>query len=249
VPVVLELASDLLDRCCPIFRDDTCVFVSQSGETADTLRALEYAKVCRVYKRSGCCTGVFGAWLLWTYVAVSAACVSQSGETADTLRDWSMQRYVSLVPAPPGSWVRLTEACVASQQNSAGPLVKVWWGLKFFDCYVAVSLLRVSAKATRQQTRCAHLSMQRWGISCNTHRQTRFACRRPVFTGLCVVMWHSLLCIYTVIKSTSIFLQMSAGLKTLELCLTGAFCMPGVLLLCRRVARCVLASPTRIVLQ
>lgn len=45
VPVVLELASDLLDRRCPIFRDDTCVFVSQSGETADTLQALEYAKV------------------------------------------------------------------------------------------------------------------------------------------------------------------------------------------------------------
>ena len=47
VPVALELASDLLDRKCPIFRDDTCVFVSQSGETADTLRALEYAKVCK----------------------------------------------------------------------------------------------------------------------------------------------------------------------------------------------------------
>jgi glucosamine--fructose-6-phosphate aminotransferase (isomerizing) len=44
IPVVLELASDLLDRRCPIFRDDTCVFVSQSGETADTLRAMEYAK-------------------------------------------------------------------------------------------------------------------------------------------------------------------------------------------------------------
>jgi glucosamine--fructose-6-phosphate aminotransferase (isomerizing) len=44
LPVVLELASDLLDRRCPIFRDDTCVFVSQSGETADTLRALEYAR-------------------------------------------------------------------------------------------------------------------------------------------------------------------------------------------------------------
>lgn len=29
IPVVLELASDLLDRRCPIFRDDTCVFVSQ----------------------------------------------------------------------------------------------------------------------------------------------------------------------------------------------------------------------------
>ncbi|KAK9805778.1 hypothetical protein WJX73_008652 [Symbiochloris irregularis] len=45
VPVALELASDLMDRHCPIFRDDTCVFVSQSGETADTLMALEYAKV------------------------------------------------------------------------------------------------------------------------------------------------------------------------------------------------------------
>ena len=44
IPVVLEIASDLLDRRCPIFRDDTCVFVSQSGETADTMRALEYAK-------------------------------------------------------------------------------------------------------------------------------------------------------------------------------------------------------------
>lgn len=44
VGVVLELASDLLDRRCPIFRDDTCVFVSQSGETADTLQALSYAK-------------------------------------------------------------------------------------------------------------------------------------------------------------------------------------------------------------
>uniref|UniRef100_A0A383VJC3 glutamine--fructose-6-phosphate transaminase (isomerizing) n=1 Tax=Tetradesmus obliquus TaxID=3088 RepID=A0A383VJC3_TETOB len=53
VPVVLELASDLLDRCCPIFRDDTCVFVSQSGETADTLRALEYAKA-----RGALCVGI-----------------------------------------------------------------------------------------------------------------------------------------------------------------------------------------------
>ena len=39
IPVALELASDLCDRRCPIFRDDTCVFVSQSGETADTLQA------------------------------------------------------------------------------------------------------------------------------------------------------------------------------------------------------------------
>jgi glucosamine--fructose-6-phosphate aminotransferase (isomerizing) len=48
MPVVLELAGDFMDRAAPIFRDDTCVFVSQSGETADTLRALEYAKVRRV---------------------------------------------------------------------------------------------------------------------------------------------------------------------------------------------------------
>lgn len=45
VPVVLEVSSDFVDRKCPIFRDDTCVFVSQSGETADTLHALNYSKV------------------------------------------------------------------------------------------------------------------------------------------------------------------------------------------------------------
>ena len=39
MPVALELASDLLDREAPIFRDDLCIFVSQSGETADTLQA------------------------------------------------------------------------------------------------------------------------------------------------------------------------------------------------------------------
>ena len=40
LPVVVELASDFLDRQTPIFRDDVCMFVSQSGETADTLMAL-----------------------------------------------------------------------------------------------------------------------------------------------------------------------------------------------------------------
>lgn len=39
----MEVASDLLDRQGPIYREDTAVFVSQSGETADTLHALEYA--------------------------------------------------------------------------------------------------------------------------------------------------------------------------------------------------------------
>ncbi|XP_057977515.1 glutamine--fructose-6-phosphate aminotransferase [isomerizing] 1 [Malania oleifera] len=43
IPVTMEIASDLLDRQGPIYREDTAVFVSQSGETADTLHALEYA--------------------------------------------------------------------------------------------------------------------------------------------------------------------------------------------------------------
>ncbi|CCH62449.1 hypothetical protein TBLA_0H01620 [Henningerozyma blattae CBS 6284] len=43
IPVNVDLASDFLDRKCPIFRDDVCVFVSQSGETADTMFALNYA--------------------------------------------------------------------------------------------------------------------------------------------------------------------------------------------------------------
>merc|ERR1711936_717431 len=29
---------------CPVFRDDVCFFISQSGETADTLMALRYCK-------------------------------------------------------------------------------------------------------------------------------------------------------------------------------------------------------------
>jgi glucosamine--fructose-6-phosphate aminotransferase (isomerizing) len=42
IPISVELASDFLDRQAPVFRDDTCVFVSQSGETADSLLALRY---------------------------------------------------------------------------------------------------------------------------------------------------------------------------------------------------------------
>jgi len=53
VPVVLDIASDFLDREPAMFRDDVCCFVSQSGETADTLRALEY---CRA--RGAYCVGV-----------------------------------------------------------------------------------------------------------------------------------------------------------------------------------------------
>ncbi|CAH2351895.1 glutamine--fructose-6-phosphate aminotransferase [isomerizing] [[Candida] railenensis] len=42
IPVSVELASDFLDRKSPVFRDDSCVFVSQSGETADSMLALRY---------------------------------------------------------------------------------------------------------------------------------------------------------------------------------------------------------------
>jgi len=44
LPVMVDLASDFLDRSTPIFRDDVCLFISQSGETADTLMALRYCK-------------------------------------------------------------------------------------------------------------------------------------------------------------------------------------------------------------
>ncbi|KAI8804212.1 hypothetical protein BJ742DRAFT_456399 [Cladochytrium replicatum] len=53
IPVSVELASDFLDRRTPIFRDDVCVFVSQSGETADTILALRYC-----LERGALCVGV-----------------------------------------------------------------------------------------------------------------------------------------------------------------------------------------------
>ena len=53
VPVGLELASDFVDREPAVFRDDVFVFVSQSGETADTLSALDHAR-----SRGAICVGV-----------------------------------------------------------------------------------------------------------------------------------------------------------------------------------------------
>jgi glucosamine--fructose-6-phosphate aminotransferase (isomerizing) len=44
LPVMIDMASDFLDRKTPIFRDDVCFFISQSGETADTLNALRYCR-------------------------------------------------------------------------------------------------------------------------------------------------------------------------------------------------------------
>lgn len=52
-PIFVELASDFIDRRTPIFRDDVCVFVSQSGETADTLNALYYCK-----EKGALCVGI-----------------------------------------------------------------------------------------------------------------------------------------------------------------------------------------------
>lgn len=42
--VVVENAPDFMDRRPHVFSDDLCVFVSQSGETADTLMALQHCK-------------------------------------------------------------------------------------------------------------------------------------------------------------------------------------------------------------
>lgn len=53
IPCMVELASDFLDRRCPIFRDDVCFFISQSGETADTIFALRYC-----LERGALCVGI-----------------------------------------------------------------------------------------------------------------------------------------------------------------------------------------------
>ncbi|KAI8825846.1 uncharacterized protein EV422DRAFT_563675 [Fimicolochytrium jonesii] len=53
LPVSVELASTFLDEQMPVFRDDCCIYVSQSGETKDTLLALQYCK-----ERGALCLGV-----------------------------------------------------------------------------------------------------------------------------------------------------------------------------------------------
>ena len=44
LPINDFLASNFMDRRPPIFRNDVCFFISQSGETADTVSALRYCK-------------------------------------------------------------------------------------------------------------------------------------------------------------------------------------------------------------
>ena len=72
LPVTLELASDVLDRQCPFFRDDTCVFISQSGETADTLKAMQYAK-----ERGALCVGIVNT--VGSAISRSTDCVRTPG--------------------------------------------------------------------------------------------------------------------------------------------------------------------------
>src|SRR5213075_364773 len=44
VPVELDVASEFRYREAPLRKGDLAIFISQSGETADTLAALRYAK-------------------------------------------------------------------------------------------------------------------------------------------------------------------------------------------------------------
>lgn len=41
LPVMVELASDFLDRTTPVFRDDVCFFISQSGKVVASLESVK----------------------------------------------------------------------------------------------------------------------------------------------------------------------------------------------------------------
>lgn len=53
IPVQIELSSDFIDRRGLITRGDCCFFISQSGETADTILALRYCQ-----ERGALCIGI-----------------------------------------------------------------------------------------------------------------------------------------------------------------------------------------------
>jgi glutamine---fructose-6-phosphate transaminase (isomerizing) len=44
LPVFVDLASEFVDRSPNVYRDDLFIFISQSGETSDTLKAVKYVK-------------------------------------------------------------------------------------------------------------------------------------------------------------------------------------------------------------
>jgi hypothetical protein len=98
-----------------------------------------------------------------------------------------------------------------------------------FGCYVSVSLLLVSARAEKQQTPCAHWSMQR--CVCNlgaaqVHGLSS-ACARVLLGA--VLLCQVLLCVSLMLPWTCPDVRMNHS---------------ALLLLCRRVARYVLVSPT-----
>ena len=68
IPVSVKLASDCLDRKTPIFCDDVCVFLSQSGETADTILALQYC-----LERGALCVVIVNT------IGSTISCETQSG--------------------------------------------------------------------------------------------------------------------------------------------------------------------------
>lgn len=53
IPVAVELASDFVDRRGPVLRSDCVFFISQSGETADTIIAMRYC-----LERGALCVGI-----------------------------------------------------------------------------------------------------------------------------------------------------------------------------------------------
>src|SRR5207302_6986165 len=52
LPVEVDIASEFRYRAAPLREGDLAIFVSQSGETADTLASLRYAKECRQHVMS-----------------------------------------------------------------------------------------------------------------------------------------------------------------------------------------------------
>jgi glucosamine--fructose-6-phosphate aminotransferase (isomerizing) len=53
IPIIVENSCDFIDRDVYICPRDTCIFVSQSGETTDTLVALRLAR-----KKRALCIGI-----------------------------------------------------------------------------------------------------------------------------------------------------------------------------------------------
>lgn len=78
LPVMVELASDFLDRNTPVFRDDVCFFISQSGEEA-VLPALEWNLVfaSSILLLGGVCSFAYCTYLDKFNMATQHCCKSK----------------------------------------------------------------------------------------------------------------------------------------------------------------------------